>query len=80
MDEWMKYIYYTKQQVKDRILSLLAELEKKMQEAYPSSFFALTYGARRSRYLELLGKLERGQSISPFVMARLFHKGARCLD
>ena len=50
-----------------------------MQEAYPSSFFALTYGARRSRYLELLGKLERNEDISPFVMSRLFHKGARYL-
>ena len=75
----MRFTYYTKQQVKDRILSLLAELEEKMRGVYPGSFFALTYVARRSRYLELLGKLERNEEVSPFVMSRLFHKGARYL-
>jgi hypothetical protein len=73
----MEYLYYSKQEVRQRILTLLAELEDKMKTVHPRSFFALTYSTRRERYLELLDKLERGEFISSFVMARLFHKGAR---
>jgi hypothetical protein len=73
----MEYLYYSKQEVKERILNLLAELDAKIKQVHPRSFFALTYSNRRARYLELLDKLERGEVISSFVMARLFHKGAR---
>jgi len=73
----VEYLFYTKQEVKERVLTLLQELEDKMRESHPRSFFALTYANRRARYLELLGQLERGEAISSFVMARLFHKGAR---
>lgn len=73
----MEYLYYTRQEVKQRILNLLQELEDKAKTAHPKSFFGLTYANRRARYLELLGKLERGETISSFVMSKLFHKGAR---
>jgi hypothetical protein len=73
----MNCTYYTKQQVKERLLFLLEELEAKMREAHPQSFFALTYATRRARYLELLGKVEQNEQLSSFVMSRLFHKGAR---
>jgi len=73
----MEYLYYTRQEVRERILGLLEELENKMKTAHPRSFLGLSYEARRARYLELLGQLERGEPISSFVMAKLFHKGAR---
>jgi len=73
----VEYLYYSKQEVKERILTLLAELDAKVQQVHPRSFFALTYPNRRARYLELLNQLERGESISSFVMSKLFHKGAR---
>jgi hypothetical protein len=73
----MEYLYYTKQEVRQRILTLLAELEGKMKDAHPRSFLGLTYKARRERYLELLRQLDEGKPISSFVMVKLFHKGAR---
>jgi len=73
----MEYLYYTKQEVRERILTLLAELENKVKDAHPRSFLGLSYKARRARYLELLRQLDEGKPISSFVMAKLFHKGAR---
>ena len=73
----MEYLYYTKQEVRQRILTLLSELENKMKSSHPRSFLGLSYKARRARYLELLRQLEEGKPISSFVMAKLFHKGAR---
>jgi hypothetical protein len=73
----MEYLYYSKQEVRQRILTLMAELEEKIKNAHPRSFFAMTYASRRARYLELLEQLEGGQPISSFTMSKLFHKGAR---
>ena len=73
----MEYLYYTKQEVRQRILTLLSELENKMKDAHPRSFLGLSYKARRARYLELLRQLDEGKPISSFVMVKLFHKGAR---
>jgi len=73
----MEFLYYSKEEVRQRILKLLAELDDKVKTVHPRSFFALTYSNRRARYLELLTQLEQGESISSFVMSKLFHKGAR---
>jgi hypothetical protein len=73
----VEYIYYSKREVRQRILNLMEELEEKVKNSHPRSFFALTYASRRERYLELLRQLESGQPISAFVMSKLFHKGAR---
>jgi len=76
----MEYTYYTTEQIKERILTLLAEAEEKMRQSHPNSFYARTYPSRRGRYLELLQSLEKGEKISSFVMAKLFHSRARHHD
>jgi hypothetical protein len=73
----MQYTFYTSDQVKERILSCLQELEQKKRTQHPNSFFAKTYPARKARYFELLNKIEQGEQLSSFVMIKLFHKGAR---
>jgi hypothetical protein len=73
----MNYTFYTTEQVKERILLRFQELEEKIRTEHPNSFFAKTYPNRRARYLELLGRLERGEQLSSFIMSRLFHRGAR---
>jgi len=73
----MQYTYYTSKEIEERILTLLQEAENKMQHSHPNSFYARTYPSRRKRYLELLQQLEKGEIISPFVMSKIFHSGAR---
>jgi len=73
----VQYSYYTSEQIKERILALLEEAKQKMEASHSNSFYARTYPSRRARYLELLQQLEKGEVISPFVMAKLFHSGAR---
>jgi len=73
----VEYLYYTSEEIKERILTLLQEAEEKMCQSHPNSFYARTYPSRRARYLELLGQLQKGERISSFVMAKLFHPGAR---
>jgi len=73
----MEYTYYTAEQIRERILTLLAEAEEKMRQSHPNSFYARTYPSRRARYLQLLQQLEKGEKISPFVMSKIFHARAR---
>jgi hypothetical protein len=73
----MECVFYTTAQLKDCILLRCQELEEKLKTAHPDSFFSKTYPIRKARYLELLGKLEKGERLSNFVVSRLLHKGAR---
>jgi len=73
----LQLTYYSRQQIEQKILETIESLDATMQIVHPNSFFAQTYKVRRAKYLEYLGILAKGDKLSPFVVTKLFHKGAR---
>ena len=76
----IELVYYSKQEIQQRILEIVNSLDKTISTVHPNSFFAHTYKERRARYLNYLEQLARGEKLSNFVLTKLFSKGARQND